>query len=384
MATSTATGFRWGIAGTGKIASDFAAQVASIDGAKLCAVYSRDLANAERFRAAFGMERAMDNFHQLIEADAIDAVYLALPAAMHHDFALMALEARKPLLCEKPFATTHAEAQAVLDKARETNTFCMEAMWMRFSAIIQSIADMVRAGKLGTIRAISINAGYPTHPARLADADHGRGALLNFGVYGVSLAQMLLGRPEAVTADIIRADSGLDTACALRLRYPNALVSITASIEAELDNEAVITGTHGRIRIGSPFFTPGFAEHTWLTPPAADTLPAKPKPNPAVPKIDKLPLLGLAQGAFWTALLRRRGRLLIRRPGENGLRGQALETMQCVRAGKAESTRMSHADTLAVASILDQARASSMQTAAAPRSTDAPLTAMPRVQSAQT
>jgi predicted dehydrogenase len=236
----------------------------------------------------------------------------------------------------------------------------MEAMWMRFSPIIQSIAGIVRAGNLGSIRAISINSGYPTPPARLADADPGRGALLNFAVYGVSLAQMLLGEPETVSADIIRADSGLDIGCALRLRYSNALVNITASIEAALDNEAVITGTHGRIRIGSPFFTPGFAEHTWLTPPAADTPLTKPRPNPAVPRIDKLPLLGLAQGAFWTTLLRRRGRLLIRHPGENGLRGEALETMKCIRAGKTESPRMCHADTLAVASILDQARASAM------------------------
>jgi predicted dehydrogenase len=96
MTTSTATRFRWGIAGTGKIASDFGAQVASIRGTKLGAVYSRDLANAERFRAAFGAERATDAFRRLIEDDAIDAVYLALPAAVHHEFALMALESRSP------------------------------------------------------------------------------------------------------------------------------------------------------------------------------------------------------------------------------------------------------------------------------------------------
>lgn len=358
MTTNTAGPFRWGIAGTGKIASDFAAQVASIPGARLAAVYSRDLGNAERFRAAFGMERATNDFRQLIDDAAVDAVYLAVPAAVHHDFALQALASRKPLLCEKPFAATHAEAVAVLDKARETGTFCMEAMWLRFSPVIQSAAGMVRAGKLGAIRAISIDVGYPTPPARLADADPGRGALLNFAVYGVSLAQMLLGRPDAVSADILRAGSGIDTACALRLRYPDALVNITACIDAELDNEAVITGTQGRIRIGSPFFTPGFAEHTWWTPPAADAPATKARPNPALPKIDKLPGLGLAQGAFWAAWMRRRGKLLVRRPGQSGLRGEALEVMECVRAGRTQSERMPHADTLAVASILDQARAS--------------------------
>jgi predicted dehydrogenase len=358
MTTNTARPFRWAIAGTGKIASDFSAQVASISGAELAAVYSRDQANAERFRSAFGMDRATNDFQQLVDDPAIDAIYLAVPAAVHHDFALKALAARKPLLCEKPFAATQSEAAAVLAKAQETQTFCMEAMWLRFSPIIQSAADMVRAGKLGAIRTISIDVGYPTPPARLADADPGRGALLNFAVYGVSLAQMLLGQPEAVSADILRAGSGIDTGCALRLRYANALVNINACIDAELANEAVITGTQGRIRIGAPFFTPGFAEHVWWTPPAADAPAAKARPNPNLPKIDKLPWLGLVQGAFWAARMRRRGKLLLRRPGQSGLKGEAIEVMDCVRAGKTQSERMPHADTLAVAAILDQARAS--------------------------
>lgn len=360
MTTHTARPFNWGIAGTGKIASDFSAQVASIGGAKLAAVYSRDQGHAERFRNAFGMARATNSFQQLIDDPAIDAIYLAVPAAVHHDFALQALAAGKPLLCEKPFAATQAEAADILAKARDTRTFCMEAMWLRFSPIVQSAADMVRAGRLGAIRAISIDVGYPTPPARLADADPGRGALLNFAVYGVSLAQMLLGNPESVSADLLRTGSGVDTSCALRLRYPNALVNINACIEAELHNEAVITGTQGRIRIGAPFFTPGYSEQVWWTPPSATAPATKATPNPKMPKIDKLPWVGLAQGAFWATWMRRRGKLLLRRPGQSGLQREAIEVMECVRAGKTQSERMSHADTLAVASILDQARASSV------------------------
>lgn len=359
MLTMTRSSFRWGIAGSGKIASDFAAQVAEVRDARLAVVYSRELARAERFRTAFGMERATDDFGQLLSDDSVDAIYLALPPASHCEFGLAALDARKPLLCEKPFALSLAQAETMVRRARETGTFCMEAMWLRFSPLVQAVVEMARSGELGILRSINIDCGYATPDARLGDCDVGRGALLNFAVYGVSLAQMLLGTPDAVSADMLRKGSGIDTVCSMRLRYPEALVSITASVEATLDNEAVITGTRGRVRLGAPFFTPGFAEHVRVAS-ALNDVRREHLPCPGLPRIDRLPLVGLAQGAFWVELLRRRGHLMLRRPGDSGLRGEAIEVMNCVRAGRKESARMPLADTLAVAEIIERARAASV------------------------
>lgn len=231
----------------------------------------------------------------------------------------------------------------------------MEAMWMRFSPIIQQLHSKAKMGELGKIRSINIQAGYATPLGRLRDADPGRGALLNFGVYGASLAQMFLGDPDDVWADFMTLDNGLEESCTMSLHYPDARATISASIGLTMNNEAVITGTRGRVRIASPFFTPGFAELSRFSEPV-DAASAKAKPVNNLPKIDRVPFLGLAQGAFWTTLLRRRGKLLLRHPGENGLKLEAVEVMRCVRKSRIESETMPHKDTLSVARILDQAR----------------------------
>ena len=313
---NTEPDFKWALAGTGKISGDFAAQVAAISGASLHSVYSRDKDNAESFRAAFGMDGAHDRFEELLENEAVDAVYVALPAALHQDYCTQALRAKKAVLCEKPFALDAKQAEAMLATAKHEGVFCMEAMWMRFSPIIQKIRSKAADGELGRIRSIGIQTGYATPPERLTDADPGRGALLNFGVYGVSLVQMLLGDPDAVHADVLTTDNGLDETCVLNLCYPDALATVTASIGLTLSNEVVITGTRGQVRIGAPFMTPGYAELTRFDMPG-DAAVAKAKPVNALPKIDKIPFLGLAQGSFWPSLLRRRGKLLVRRRGES-------------------------------------------------------------------
>lgn len=362
--------FSWAIAGTGKIAADFASQVALIKGASLHAVFSRRREHAERFRSAFGMAAAYDSFEDMLADDAIDGVYIALPAALHHATCIKALRAKKPVLCEKPFAVSAAEAEEILAVSRQENTFCMEAMWLRFSPLVGRVRAMAANGELGRIRNIAVQVGYATPPARLQDADPGRGALLNFAVYGTSLVQMILGDPDSVHGDLIENETGLDEGCTLSLRYADALATVSASNTVTMNNEAVITGTKGRVRLGAPFYSPRYAEVMRLNEPSAGAT-AKHNPVKAVPKVDRIPFYGLVQGTFWNALLRRRAKLLMRKPGESGLKFEALEVMRCVREARIESETMSHADTLSVARILDQARGAQETTAPAPVSLEA-------------
>ncbi len=362
--------FRWAIVGTGKIAADFASQVALIKDASLHAVFSRRREHAEKFRAAFGMAAAYDSFEELLADEAVDAVYIALPAALHHETCIKALRAKKPVLCEKPFAVSAGEAEEILAVSRQENTFCMEAMWLRFSPLVGQVRAMASNGELGRICNITVQVGYATPPGRLQDADPGRGALLNFAVYGASLVQMIMGNPASVHGDLIENEAGLDDGCTLSLRYPDALASISASNTVTMNNEAVITGTKGRVRLGSPFYSPRYAEVMHLSEPASGA-PVKHNPVKGVPKLDRIPFYGLVQGTVWNALLRRRAKILMRKPGESGLKFEALEVMRCVREARIESETMSHADTLSVARILDQARGSQEATVPAPVSLQA-------------
>ena len=166
---------------------------------------------------------------------------------------------------------------------------------------------------------------------------------------------MLLGEPNSVTATIGATAGGVDESCSVTLRYPRAMATISASVVSTLSNEAVVTGTRARVRVAAPFFNPGFAEVTFLDEPHAPS-PKKAAPENRLPLVDRLPFVGLAQGAFWSAWLRRRGRLILRRPGQSGLKLEAIEFMRCVRESQLESDTMRGSDTIAVARILDQAR----------------------------
>ena len=349
--------FSWGVAGTGQVAIDFATQIANSSAASIGGVYSRDLTNAERFQATFNATCTYESFELMLNDDDLDAVYIAVPPGLHKQYCIMALRAKKPVLCEKPFALDAQQTDEILAVSREEGVFCMEAMWMRFSPIVQQLRSRIVNAELGDIRNITIQAGTATHMSRLVDADPGRGALLNFGVYGVSLVQMLLGNPDTVHADFLTLENGLDESCVLTLKYPECLVTIANSIRLPMSNEAVITGTKGRARIGGPFFSPGFAQLSWHKEPA-ETEFKKPVPSNALPIIDKVPFSGIAKGAFWATLLKRRGKLLVRDRGGDGLKLEAAEVMRCVRNSQIESEVMPHRDTLSVARILDEARLS--------------------------
>ena len=129
-------------------------------------------------------------------------------------------------MCEKPFALNAAEARAIVSAATDAGVFCMEAMWMRFSPLVKQMREQIQSERLGSIKFFMANIGYRSAPGRLEGAEPGRGALLNFGVYGVSLAHFLFGPPSAVRAVMKTHPSGLDMSFSASLEYPDLLATI--------------------------------------------------------------------------------------------------------------------------------------------------------------
>ena len=345
--------FRWGILGTGMIAGQFAAQLALADGAEPYAVASRTAARAKAFAAECGAKVAHGAYEALLADDNVDVVYIATAADRHHEHCLMALEAGKPILCEKPFAMNATEACAIVEAATARNLFCMEAMWMRFSPLVQQCRERVRSGGLGAIGFFHADTGYRAAEARLQDGQSGRGALLSFGVYGASLAHFLFGAPMDLQADMTPHATGLDEAFSATLHYPSHSATISASISVTMTNEANIVGSTGRLRLGAPFFNPGYMQYVQVGEPSA-----RPQgPKRAVGLAGRLPYGSLLQGSFLATLLRGRGRLVTRPRGSNGLRLEAQEVMRCLAQGETESAIMPLADTLAVMKTLDTIRA---------------------------
>jgi predicted dehydrogenase len=204
---------RWGIAATGGIARRFAQDLVHVPDAELVAVGSRTRAAAETFGGSHGARHCHGSYEDLAADPEVDAVYVATPHSRHREDTLLFLEAGKAVLCEKPFALTRAEAVEMVAAARSRGVFLMEGMWSRFLPAWVELRSLVAAGAIGELRLVTASFAFqmsvdPRH--RLFDLSLGGGALLDLGVYPVTLASMLLGAPSAVAALAHLGETGVD------------------------------------------------------------------------------------------------------------------------------------------------------------------------------
>ena len=245
---------RWGVIGTGGIARKFAADLANTDSGAVVAVGSRRLETAQ----AFGAGRAHSGYEALVSDPEVDAVYVATPHPMHHAHARLALEAGKPALVEKPFTMTADEARDLVALARDQGLFLMEAMWTRFLPLMAEIRRRLGRGDLGDVVTVLADHGqwFAQDPAfRLFAPELGGGALLDLGVYPVSFASMVLGRPDRVVTLSTPAFTGVDGQTSILLGYPSGAQSvINCTSSAVSPTTAAVVGTEARIEIGQRWY----------------------------------------------------------------------------------------------------------------------------------
>ena len=189
---------RWGILATGGIARAFTDDLALQPDSEVVAVGSRSQASADAFGDEFGVPHRHASYQALVSDPDVDAVYVATPHPGHHDAALLAINAGKAVLVEKPFAMDAAQAREMIDAARERGTFLMEAMWTRFLPHIARVREILAAGTLGDVVYLTAEHGQwfaPDPQFRLFAPELGGGALLDLGIYPVSFAHLVLGVP---------------------------------------------------------------------------------------------------------------------------------------------------------------------------------------------
>lgn len=255
-----APGLRWGIISPGHIADQFAGTAHRATASRVVAVASRSRERADAFAAEHGIDGAFDSVAAMLDAGGLDAVYVASPHAQHHAYAREVLEAGVPVLVEKAFTLNTAQARDLLELAGEKNLFAMEAMWARFLPQYDVLRQVVASGMLGEVVEVAAEHGqaFPPDPShRLYAPELGGGALLDLGVYPISLAQMLLGdlRDLAVRGSL--TSTGVDATLAmLACGERPGLARIGSTLEARCPNEAVVSGTLGHARMASPFFAP--------------------------------------------------------------------------------------------------------------------------------
>ncbi len=315
------TPLRWGILGTGGIAHKFTTGLSVLDDAKAVAVGSRTPMAADKFADEFNIPRRHASYEALANDPEVDAIYIATPHPFHKDNTIMCLNAGKAVLVEKPFAINATEARAMIDVARSKHVFLMEAMWTRFLPAIVRAHELIASGAIGEVRMLNADFGFRTNmnpKGRLFDLELGGGALLDVGIYPLSLASALFGNPKTIASAAHRGVTGADEQSAYLLSYDDGQLALLSSAgRTNTIHEALIYGTDGYIHIPD----------WWHAQKLILNVNGKP------PETLDIPHLG------------------------NGYAHEAIEVAQCLRAGKLESATISLDESLSIIQTMDTIRA---------------------------
>jgi predicted dehydrogenase len=249
---------RWGILGTGAIAHLQTRDLIG-NGFTVAAVGSRRQQAADAFAAEFGIGTAHGSYEALVSDPGVDAIYVATPHPFHAANALLALNAGKHVLVEKPFALNAAQAREVVELATRKHLVVLEAMWTRYLPHMLRIREIMAAGTLGEVRTLiadhdQLLSSDPT--SRLHAPELGGGALLDLGIYPVSFAVDLFGVPSSVHAIAAKTATGVDRQTAMLFGYPDGRQAVLhTALDTRGPNTAVIIGTAGRIEVDPVWYT---------------------------------------------------------------------------------------------------------------------------------
>lgn len=314
--------FNWGIIGPGRIAHRFAQGVAVIKEARVLAVASRDVQRAKSFAQQYDIAKSYGSYAELVADPQIDAVYIATPHRFHFEQSKLALEAGKPVLCEKPLTVNAAQAEQLFEMAEKKKLFIMEALWTRYLPIYGQVRQWLEASKIGKIDWLQSTFGFkfPRHTeGRVLNHHLAGGALLDIGIYPLAISQWVLNEnPVSFKASGYIGPTRVDERIAANLEYNSGVLSqFTATLNSATANEFNIYGAGGNIRIHAPFWG---ATRATLTVGESETTVEKPS-------------------------------------RATGFEYETEEAMRCIREGCVESPYMRHKDSLNLLHLMDAIRA---------------------------
>ena len=252
--------FRFGILGAGNIANYFCNGVKQTEGAQVAAVASKSLERARAFAHKNGIPDAYGSYDELLAREDIDAVYIATTHNFHMELIRLALNAGKPVLCEKAMVLTEAHAREAFALAKEKGLFLMEAMWSRFLPQYRKARQWIEEGRIGSIQSAACSIGFRANQdpnGRILNPKLAGGALYDIGVYAIEPLTYLIGEPVEDVMGLWRPHkvTGVDETVTLILRFPSCDAAIQATIAANPREYYYITRDKGFIEL--PFVTFG-------------------------------------------------------------------------------------------------------------------------------
>jgi predicted dehydrogenase len=253
---------QWGVLSTSKFArTKMIPAIRHCAFAEVAAIASRDAVKAQEIAAEAGIPKIYGSYEELLADPKIDVIYNPLPNNLHVPWSIKALEAGKSVLCEKPIATSAAEAEQLLEAAKKyPHLKVMEAFMYRHHPQWRRAKQLVDEGQIGELKTIqSFFSFYNKDPQNIRNqVDVGGGAVMDIGCYCISLARFIFdAEPKRVYGVVDRDPQfGTDYIASGLLEFDRGTSTFTCSTQLAPYQRVNICGTGGRIEIEIPFNAP--------------------------------------------------------------------------------------------------------------------------------
>lgn len=245
-----------GTIGSGFIVDYILKNVEKVDGIKLVATYSRTMGKAFALKDKYHGEYAYDDLDEFVNSEYINTIYIASPNSLHYEQAKKALEAKKNVLLEKPFAPRLNEAKELLDLAKKNNVMIIDATPTFFLPNLPLIKERVKS--IGDIKLIMGN--YSQYSSKydalqrgeipnVFNREYSGGALMDINYYNVYLTVALFGKPKEGFYYPNKHENGIDTSGTIQLNYPGFKVSLVGAKDTWGVNYYQVEGNKGYVYV---------------------------------------------------------------------------------------------------------------------------------------
>ncbi|CAE7465950.1 dhdh, partial [Symbiodinium pilosum] len=318
---------RWGILGCGPISSDWCKCLKEVPGAVLQSCAARDAGKAAKFAASHGVERVAGDYQALVADPNVDIVYIGTITPLHKEQAMMAINAGKHVLCEKPIATTAADAAELYAAAEAKGVALIEGMWTRYFPAVEHARAAIELGRIGEVR--MVQADFPEI------------------CYAVQYAPLFFG--DGAPSTVVSAGTGSTGAGAV-IHYANrgAAVLSFPNWACEVPEVCEVIGTKGRITLDNWGMHPAritiqlTTEQCWDEP-QGHTSTAQNGVRPHMEQVTyPVPEPAGLPAAGWNYV------------NQHGFLYQAEAVHRCLAAGLKECPQFTKAESMRIMQLLDE------------------------------
>ena len=247
---------RWGVLGASKFARQhMAPAIHAAEGAVLAALGTSSPEKAAPFADLAPGLRVLSYDDLLADAE-IDAIYIPLPNHMHVEWTIRALEAGKAVLCEKPIAMEAGAFDQLIAARDKAGLLAAEAYMIVHHPQWQFAREVVRSGRLGTLRHVRAEFGYDNSgdPGNIRNRpETGGGSLPDIGVYTFGSTRFVTGQEPGEVRARIAWENDVDVLSIVEAEFDGFVLNSMTSMRIHGHQEVAYIGTEGVMRLTCPF-----------------------------------------------------------------------------------------------------------------------------------